>query len=164
MKKLPVKQGIIALVLLLVAAAVFVYLRRAPRREGAGTLRISGNVELTEVQVSFKVPGRVLSRSVDEGALVKRGETVARLEDAELQDALSLARADAEAAAATLAATRKAAISVPLIPGLKALKARHTGDATWNNIRPPHLKLTAEQQATLFAAFDASGATLAKAA
>ena len=102
MKKLPVKLGIIAL-LLLVAAAVFVYLRRAPRQESAGTLRISGNVELTEVQASFKVPGRVLSRSVDEGALVKRGETVARLEDAELQDALSLARADAEAAAATLA-------------------------------------------------------------
>lgn len=64
----------------------------------------------------------------------------------------------------TLTATRKAVISVPLIPGLKALKARHTGDAAWNNIRPPHMKLTAEQQATLFGAFDASGATLAKAA
>jgi 4-hydroxy-tetrahydrodipicolinate synthase len=70
----------------------------------------------------------------------------------------------AEAAALTLAATRKAAISVPLIPGLKALKARQTGDAGWLNIRPPHLTLDLEQQAKLFAAWDASGIELAKAA
>jgi hypothetical protein len=47
---------------------------------------------------------------------------------------------------------------------LKALMARHTGDAGWLNMRPPHLKLTGEQQAKLFAAFDASGVQLAKAA
>jgi len=69
-----------------------------------------------------------------------------------------------EAAQARLTSVRKAVISVPLIPGLKALKARHTGDARWHNIRPPHLKLSAEQQATLFSAFDACGMTLAKAA
>ena len=34
---------------------------------------------------------------------------------------------------------------VPLIPGLKALVARNTGDAAWLNIRPPHLKLTEAQ-------------------
>jgi len=69
-----------------------------------------------------------------------------------------------ETEAVTLAATRKAAVSVPLIPGLKAMKARQTGDAGWLNIRPPHLKLDAEQRAKLFAAWDASGMTLAKAA
>ena len=69
-----------------------------------------------------------------------------------------------ESEAAVLAATRKAAISVPLISGLKALKARQTGDTGWLNIRPPHLKLTAEQQTKLFAAWDASGIALAKAA
>ena len=69
-----------------------------------------------------------------------------------------------ESQAAILAATRKAAISVPLISGLKALKARQTGDGGWLNIRPPHLKLTAEQQTKLFAAWDASGIALAKAA
>lgn len=63
-----------------------------------------------------------------------------------------------------LTATRKAVTSVPLIPGLKALVARNTGDARWTNIRPPHLRLSAAQEATLFAAFDASGVTLAKAA
>ena len=68
------------------------------------------------------------------------------------------------AAHEVLAATRKAVISVPLIPGLKALVARNTGDTRWNNIRPPHLPLTGAQQASLFSAFDACGLTLPKAA
>jgi 4-hydroxy-tetrahydrodipicolinate synthase len=63
-----------------------------------------------------------------------------------------------------LSTTRKAVISVPLIPALKALVARNTGDARWHNIRPPHLKLTEAQQQSLFAVFDASGVELAKAA
>lgn len=68
------------------------------------------------------------------------------------------------AAHEVLAATRKAVISVPLISGLKALVARNTGDAQWETIRPPHLKLTAAQKAALFSTFDASGIVLAKAA
>jgi 4-hydroxy-tetrahydrodipicolinate synthase len=68
------------------------------------------------------------------------------------------------AAQQVLSATRKAVTSVPLIPALKSLVARNTGDARWLNIRPPHLRLTAAQEAALFSAFDASGITLAKAA
>jgi 4-hydroxy-tetrahydrodipicolinate synthase len=63
-----------------------------------------------------------------------------------------------------LSATRKAVISVPMIPALKTLVARNTGDARWLNIRPPHLKLNETQTAALFSTFDASGITLAKAA
>ena len=63
-----------------------------------------------------------------------------------------------------LSATRKAVISVPLISGLKALVARNTGNPAWHNIRPPHLRLTATQQASLFAAFDGCGLELPKAA
>ena len=64
----------------------------------------------------------------------------------------------------TLSAVRKAVTSAPLIPGLKALVARNTGNPAWNHIRPPHLALGAEAAGTLFATFDASGVTLAKAA
>jgi 4-hydroxy-tetrahydrodipicolinate synthase len=65
----------------------------------------------------------------------------------------------------TLSATRKAIVSAPApIPALKALMARHAGDAAWHNMRPPHLKLTSEQQGKLFAMFDACGVNLAKAA
>lgn len=68
------------------------------------------------------------------------------------------------AAHEVLAATRKAVISTPLIPSLKALVARNTGNPAWENIRPPHMKLTAAQKASLFSLFDASGMTLPKAA
>jgi 4-hydroxy-tetrahydrodipicolinate synthase len=65
----------------------------------------------------------------------------------------------------TLSATRKAIVAAPApIPALKALMARHTGDAAWHNMRPPHLPLAAEQQTKLFAAFDACGVPLARAA
>ncbi len=75
-------------------------------------------------------------------------------------------RDNARGAAAqdVLSATRRAVISVPLIPGLKALVARHTGDARWLNIRPPHLRLTGAQTAALLTAFDATGIRLADAA
>ena len=69
-----------------------------------------------------------------------------------------------DVAQAILTTTRRAVTSVPLIPGLKALKARHTGDPEWTNIRPPHMKLSAEQTATIYAAMDACGVTLAEAA
>lgn len=72
--------------------------------------------------------------------------------------------AKGEAAQVTLTAIRRAVTSVPLIPALKSLVARNTGNADWKIIRPPHLPLSAEQEGKLFAAFDASGFALAKAA
>jgi len=68
------------------------------------------------------------------------------------------------AAQEVLSALRKAVTSAALIPGLKALVARHAGDYAWLNIRPPHLPLSHEAAAKLFAAFDACGVGLAKAA
>ncbi len=68
------------------------------------------------------------------------------------------------AAQRRLSAIRRAVTSAPLIPGLKSLMARHTGDAAWTQIRPPHMKLSAAQEASLFAAFDACGVTLPRAA
>lgn len=77
---------------------------------------------------------------------------------------VGLHTAAGEAAHEILSATRKAVISVPLIPALKALIARNTADAGWHNIRPPHLRLNDAQQRALFTAFDGCGVELAKAA
>lgn len=68
------------------------------------------------------------------------------------------------AAQEQLTMIRKAVTASPLIPGLKALVARNTGDAGWTNIRPPHLRLSAAAAQALFEAFDASGLRLTKAA
>ncbi len=71
---------------------------------------------------------------------------------------------DAGAAAQeVLTALRRAVTSAALIPGLKALVARHTGDDAWLNIRPPHLRLSGDVAARLFATFDACGVRLADA-
>jgi HlyD family secretion protein len=70
-------------------------------RDGSGELVLSGNIEVTDAQVSFKVPGRVIERLVTEGDRVKSGQLVARLDDTEQQEQLALRRAElAEAAAA----------------------------------------------------------------
>ncbi|MBJ6726890.1 efflux RND transporter periplasmic adaptor subunit [Geomesophilobacter sediminis] len=97
------KKIVAIVVVLLIAAALAYAVHPRGKREDEGVLRISGNVEVTEVQVSFKIPGRVAQRAVDEGALVKKGDLVARLDDAELKQALDQASAEAEAAGANLA-------------------------------------------------------------
>lgn len=65
---------------------------------------------------------------------------------------------EADAAQQVLNATRKAATSVPLIPGLREIIARSTGDDGWRTIRPPHLKLEQAQADAVWAAFQAAGA------
>lgn len=66
--------------------------------------------------------------------------------------------AEADAAQAMLTATRRAATSVPLIPGLREVIARATGDAGWRTIRPPHLPLPRAQADEVWAAWEAAGA------
>lgn len=91
-------------VAILVAVAVIIttiILVRRPDRD-AGDLRISGNIEFDEVEVSFRIPGRMIERSVSEGAIVTAGQPIARLDDTDLRHDLELRRAEAEAAAAKL--------------------------------------------------------------
>lgn len=66
--------------------------------------------------------------------------------------------AEADAAQAVLTATRKAATSVALIPGLREIIARSTGDDGWRTIRPPHLKLSQAQADAVWQAWEAAGA------
>ena len=69
----------------------------------AGNLVVSGNIEVTDAQLGFKVPGRVAERLVSEGERVKDGQLVARLDDAEQRAQLSLRRAELAGAEAALA-------------------------------------------------------------
>jgi 4-hydroxy-tetrahydrodipicolinate synthase len=65
---------------------------------------------------------------------------------------------EADAAQAMLTATRRAATSVALIPGLREIIARSTGDAGWRTIRPPHLPLSDAEGDKAWAAWQATGA------
>ena len=66
-------------------------------------LTLSGNLEVTDAQLGFKVSGRVVERTVSEGDRVQAGQLIARLDDAEQKDQLALRRAELAGAAAALA-------------------------------------------------------------
>jgi len=69
-----------------------------------GAIRVSGNIEVTDVAVSFKVPGRVETRPVSEGQIVRAGSLVARLDSTELAQDMALRKTEVQAADAALAA------------------------------------------------------------
>jgi HlyD family secretion protein len=95
------------LVMLLGVVAYFIW-RNSTRTEGytGGAIVTTGTVEGVHVELSFKVPGRLATVEVAEGAVVTTGQLVARLETQDLEVALATARAALEAARAALAETR----------------------------------------------------------
>ena len=126
------------LVIALVAAAVIcaALLFQASRRTGnsPGALKVSGNIEITTVAVSFKVPGRVRERLVDEGELVTAGQPVARLDSTDLAHEAAIRRAEAATARSALreleAGSRKEEISraEAALAALEAEAKRSTDD------------------------------------
>jgi HlyD family secretion protein len=71
-------------------------------RKGEAALWLSGNIEATEVAISFKIPGRVVQRLFDEGQDVKQDDVVARLDTGDLDADLAGREADVRAAEAAL--------------------------------------------------------------
>jgi len=65
---------------------------------------------------------------------------------------------EADAAQAMLTATRRAATAAALIPNLREVIARSTGDMGWRTIRPPHLPLPAAQADAAWTTWQATGA------
>jgi membrane fusion protein YbhG len=72
-------------------------------RNASQPIRVSGNIEVTDAELSFKVPGRVEQRLVDEGQTVTKGQTVALLDSRELSQEVGRSKAEVEAARAALA-------------------------------------------------------------
>jgi len=66
-------------------------------QELEGILLASGTIEATEVAVSFKIPGRVIKRPVDEGDRLASGALIGRLESRELEAEVDRLRASLQA-------------------------------------------------------------------
>jgi HlyD family secretion protein len=75
---------IVAAVAVIIGAIIFFQYDRANRNDGI--LDLSGTVEVTEVNLGFKVAGRVVELIVDEGQRVKKGERLAALDSAEMEN------------------------------------------------------------------------------
>ena len=82
-------------VLLLLAGAAgagaWYYARHRPKNDGR--LVLQGNVDVRQVNLAFKVDGRIETLSVDEGDPVKPGQVLATLDKRYFDDELRLARA-----------------------------------------------------------------------
>jgi HlyD family secretion protein len=113
-------------IIAVLAAAAFFVMRRRPAETAA--LKVSGTIEVTTVELSFKVGGRLAQRLVDEGEMVTPGQLVARLEDDELKEDKNARMAEKRAAQAALA-DLQAGSRREEIAQAEAVLARMTADS-----------------------------------
>ena len=78
------KRKIIVL-LLLAAAGGAAWWWHAQSGKNGNRIFVSGNLELTQVDIAFKIAGRMTERKVDEGEWVKKGDLIARLDPVQLE-------------------------------------------------------------------------------
>ncbi|MCK9573837.1 MAG: efflux RND transporter periplasmic adaptor subunit [Candidatus Omnitrophica bacterium] len=92
MKKRVKLIAVIALILIVAGAlAVFKFKDEKMHEK---QIKVSGNIEGDDVRISFRVDGQIIELLTDEGEVIKKGDTVARLNT----DELSKVKANAEAA------------------------------------------------------------------
>jgi HlyD family secretion protein len=86
------KRLIMAGIVLAVGIAIVV-IYRLNNAGNKDALILSGNVEVTEVNSGFKIPGRVQALYTDEGRMVNKGDKIAILDSAELESVVTQNRA-----------------------------------------------------------------------
>jgi HlyD family secretion protein len=93
----------LAIALIIVAfgiAAILLY--RFNNTRDDDMLMLSGTVEVTEVNVGFKIPGRIQALFTDEGRSVKRSDKIAVLDSAEFESLVNQGKATVRNAEALL--------------------------------------------------------------
>ncbi|GAA4811810.1 UPF0194 membrane protein [Marinicella pacifica] len=97
------KKGRILLVLIIIAVtAVSVWWFVLREQNDDSTLRLYGNVDIREVELAFRQPGRLTEMLFDEGDQVNAGEIMAQLDGGPYRDKLAAAKAELQAAQAEL--------------------------------------------------------------
>ncbi len=100
------RRLIIAGIVLIAVITVMLIIRFSNSRDESA-LTLSGNVEVTEVNMGFKIPGRVLRLYTDEGRTVTRGEKIAELDSAEFESMVNQSKATVQNAEAQYEKARK---------------------------------------------------------
>ncbi len=96
---------VIAAVAIVALGAGWWWMQRVDR--DAGPLLLYGNVDIREVQLAFRQPGRVAQMAFDEGDAVDKGVRMAALDAQPYREALAVADATVEVAQAELAKLRR---------------------------------------------------------
>jgi len=88
------KRGIIALILgLLLIGGILLFLFLEKRKPESGVLTLYGNVDIRQVDLGFRVPGRLEEMLFEEGDEVVKGQAMAFLDDRPFKEALKRAEA-----------------------------------------------------------------------
>lgn len=93
------KRIIVASGLVVIAVAIFAYMQRG-ERDGIEPLTLHGHVDIREVDLGFRVSGRVARMLHEEGDRVEAGDALAQLDDEPYVEALTVAEARVAQAAA----------------------------------------------------------------
>jgi membrane fusion protein YbhG len=96
------KRILLVVIIAVIIAGLLYYFFTQDKKEGNDFIKISGNIETTEVDVGFKIPGRIVSRFFEEGDWVNQGKVLAKLDDEDLRNRLEVARATLMSAQARL--------------------------------------------------------------
>ena len=92
------RKWVMILALFVLAGGITLYLFFQNRKNGEATIPVSGNIEATTVDVSFKIPGKIDKILVEEGDFVKDGQLIATLEHQDLLAQKAKAEATLESA------------------------------------------------------------------
>lgn len=100
--------------------AGFIWMQRTDTDERR--LRLYGNVDIREVQLAFRQPGRIAEMTFDEGDVVHAGTRMAALDDQPYRDALASADASVRVAQAELSKLRSGLRPQEITQAQEALK------------------------------------------
>jgi len=96
------KRILLILFIVVAIAGLVFYFYTRDQKGPDNLIKISGNIEATEVNVGFKISGRIMSLSVQEGDWVEKGKVLATLDEEDLRQRLDVARATLRSAQARL--------------------------------------------------------------
>jgi HlyD family secretion protein len=80
----PKIKNLVLVIAALIAGLGLFSLQKARTKTGVSLIKVSGNIEATQVRLSFRIPGKIKELLVDEGSIVKTARSVARLDTDEL--------------------------------------------------------------------------------
>lgn len=92
------KKVIISLILIIILAVCFFVGYRYLYKKEDSSLKLSGQLEMLQVEAAFKVPGAISSKYFSEGEQVKAGDLLAELDNATYVMQLRLAQANEDTA------------------------------------------------------------------
>jgi HlyD family secretion protein len=96
------KRWFIGILVIAGIGGLLIYFLTFDQNEKSHYIKVSGNIETTEINIGFKISGRIVHLSVQEGDWVEKGQEIARLDDEDLRQRLELARATLKSSQARL--------------------------------------------------------------